>query len=123
MYLSNASNNLDLGTGSSFVLEVTGRLGSRQFSFSSGTTLASIATTINQYSDVTGIKATASTNTTGLKIYSDGWGKDEFVSVKVVKDGSIGTASNIGFYSLQSGDFNSASTTLTQAFTNQQRAE
>jgi flagellin len=118
VYLSNASNNLDLGTGSSFVLEVTGRLGSRQFSFSSGTTLASIATTINQYSDVTGIKATASTNNTGLKVFSDGWGKDEFVSVKVVKDGAIGTTSNIGFYSLQSGNFNAAATSLTQAFTN-----
>lgn len=98
MFLSVAATAINLSAGSSFVIEVGGSLGSREFTFTSGVTLAKMVSAINSFSDVTGIKA--STSGTGIKLTSDQYGNDEFVSVKIVDSGGIGTASNIGIYNL-----------------------
>jgi len=74
---------LDLNAASaSFTFEVRGSEGVKQFSYSSGTTLATIAAGINTFADVTGVSAVASGNYLELK--STGFGSDEFVSFKVV---------------------------------------
>jgi len=65
----------------SFVVEVAGKEGSREFSFASGTTVAQIATAINTFTDVTGVSAAASG--TGVVIKSTGYGSDEFVSFNI----------------------------------------
>ncbi len=65
-----------------FVIEIGGNKGSRELSFSSGTTLANAVTTINTFKDVTGVSATTS-GTTGIRLSSTEYGNDGFVSVKV----------------------------------------
>ncbi|MCA9279692.1 MAG: flagellin [Phycisphaeraceae bacterium] len=104
MFLSNGSANLDLGTGSTFVIEVAGSQGSREFSFSSGTSLADVAAAVNTFTDVTGVKATVSG--TGIKLVSEEYGSNEFVSVKVVDDGGIGSTG--GIFTMSSNNTNIA---------------
>ncbi|MBL4699817.1 MAG: flagellin, partial [Phycisphaeraceae bacterium] len=81
----------------SFVVEVAGKEGSREFSFASGTTVAQIATAINTFTDVTGVSAAASG--TGIVIKSTGYGSDEFVSFDVTtaagQSGDVMTLSTI----------------------------
>ena len=90
---------LDLASsGSEFVVEIGGVRGSRELSFSSGTSVSSIADAINSFSSVTGVKATVSG--TGVRLSSTNYGSDEFVSVRVTDDGGIGSASGIGVYNL-----------------------
>jgi flagellin len=98
---------LDLGTGSTLVFEVVGSKGSREFSFSSGTTLAKVVDAINTFKDVTGVTATASG--TGIKIISREYGLSEYVTVKVSDDGGISTGQR-GIYKLNGTNFNAAST-------------
>ena len=83
-----------------FVIEVSGSKGSRELSFASGTAKADIVAAINSFTDVTGVKAKVSG--TGVRLETVGYGKDEFVSVKVIDDGGI-TGSN-GIYQLDSGN-------------------
>lgn len=108
LFLSAGSTSLNLGTGSTFVIEVSGALGSRELSFASSTSLSDVANAINAFTDVTGVVAAASG--TGIKLYSDEFGSTQFVSVKVIDDGGIGTASNIGIYNLDSDNFGAANT-------------
>ncbi len=68
-----------------FTIEVAGSLGSREFSFASGTSLASAANSINTFKAVTGISAKSSGSIMLLK--SEGFGSKEFVSVDVVNQG------------------------------------
>jgi flagellin len=103
LYLSAGATSLDLGTGSSFVLEIAGAEGSRELTFTSSTTLANVADAINTFKEVTGVEASVSS--TGIKLTSTEFGDSEFVSVKVVDDGGIGNASNIGIYNLSSSNF------------------
>jgi len=103
-YLSFGGARLDLngslnGNTQSFVIEVAGAKGSRELSFSSGTSLAEIASAINSFRAVTGVRAEVS-GTTGIRLESTAFGTDEFVSVKVVDDGAIGAGSGIGIYNL-----------------------
>jgi flagellin len=114
LFLSAGGSALDLGTGSSFVIEIGGSLGSRQLTFSSGTSLTNIAAAMNTFKDVTGIEAAVSG--TGLKLYSTNFGSSEFVSVKVVHDGSIGSSNNVGIYNLQAADFSAANTSVASTF-------
>jgi flagellin len=72
---------------STFTIEVAGNEGSRELSFSSGTTLADIASTINSFTDVTGVTATASGN--DIKLVSTEFGSEQFVSLKVIDDGGV----------------------------------
>lgn len=100
--LSFGGANIDLGSaGETFVIEVAGSLGSRELSFSSGTTIDSIANAINTFTDVTGV--TASSDGAGrLDVKSDEFGSAEFVSLKVVDDGAI--AAGNGIYALSATD-------------------
>ncbi len=94
LFLSFGGTSLNLaGAGTDdpterFVIEVGGVDGSRELSFSSGTTLQQIVDTINTFTDVTGVSATLSgTGNTGIRLSSTSFGSAEFVSVKVVDDG------------------------------------
>ncbi len=79
---------LDFGdTNGTFVIEIAGAKGSRELSFASGTSVASVRDAINTFTDVTGV--TASAGGTGLYVLSDEVGADEFVSVKIVDDGGL----------------------------------
>ncbi len=108
LFLSFAAGSLDLGGGAEapgnrFVIEVGGPEGSRELSFSSGTTLAVIADTINTFTDVTGVSAAVSG--TGVRLDSVEFGSNEFVGVRVVDDaGAVGD----GLYRLQAQDNTSA---------------
>ncbi|HVZ93170.1 MAG TPA: flagellin [Phycisphaerales bacterium] len=88
--LSLGNNNIDLATqNSQFVIEIAGAKGSRELSFASGTTLNSIIAAINSFTDVTGVAATIS-GSTAIRLESDKFGSDQFVSVRVVNDGGVG---------------------------------
>jgi flagellin len=113
LFLSAGGTAIDLGTGSSMVLEVTGNKGSRELSFASGTSLATIAANINSFTDVTGVTATVSGN--GIKLASNEFGADQFVKVKVLDDGDI-AGSNVGIYNLQAADWGAADTSSSTAF-------
>ena len=77
---------------SRFTFEVAGALGSREFTFASGTTLDSVVDQINTFSTVTGVSAatynpTADRN--GILINSTETGSNQFVSIDVVDDGGV----------------------------------
>ena len=119
LYLSLGGGDLNLGgsTGtdgatSTFVVEIGGSLGAREFSFSSGTTVADIASTINTFSDITGVVASA--GATGVKLFSNEFGGDEFVNVKVVDDAQ---AQGGGIFGFEDDDFNSIDTGSPDTFT------
>jgi len=91
--------SLDLASAtSSFTFELGGALGTREFTFGSGTTVADIAASINTFTDVTGVSAVASGAYVELK--SDEFGSDEFVSFKITNlgglTGGVGTNSSTG---------------------------
>jgi len=75
-------------TGSATVgnvtVQVQGLLGAETFSFASGTSIASVATTINSFSTLTGISANVNTAGSALNINSQAFGSNAFVSVKPV---------------------------------------
>ncbi|MFG0293568.1 MAG: flagellin [Phycisphaerales bacterium JB065] len=100
---------------STYTIEIAGNEGSRELSFSSGTTLATIASTINSFTDVTGVVATASGN--DIKLVSSEYGSDQFVSLKVIDDGG---AAGTGVDNLDAGDTNAlaGSPTAFNALTN-----
>ncbi len=101
---------IDLGSaGETFKIEVTGNLGSRELSFASGTTLATINNTINSFSDVTGVASKVSG--TDVRLTSVNRGSDEFVSIKVIDDGAI--AVGAGVTALDTGNEAAASGTAT----------
>ncbi len=88
----NAGLFLSLGTVlnltsavSSFVFELGGAEGTREFSFGSGATIASIATQINTFKAVTGVSAVASGSYLELK--STAFGSDAFVSFNITNRG------------------------------------
>lgn len=110
VFLSTAGNLNLGGSGKSFTIEIAGALGSRELSFASGTTVSGIVKAINTFSDVTGVSAEASG--TGLRLESAEYGRNAFVSVKVVEDAGI-SGTGAGIYSLRTADFNTASTTGT----------
>lgn len=115
LFLStNGALNLG-GTNGSFSVEVAGAQGSRQFTFASGTTAASIVTAINSFKTVTGVSAKASG--TGLKLASTEFGSSQFVSVKTISAGGI-TGTGVGIYGLAATNFattTGSATTFTNA--------
>jgi flagellin len=77
-----AGGALDLSAAdATFVFDLAGSVGSREFSFASGTSLADIAETVNTFTDITGVSATASG--TGVVFKSTELGGSEFVSVEM----------------------------------------
>jgi flagellin len=63
-------------------IEVAGNTGTEQLSFSSGTTVSSIAAAINSVTTATGVSATVSG--ADLVVNSTSYGADQFVSLKTV---------------------------------------
>jgi flagellin len=117
-FLSFGGANLDLGSADDqFVLEISGREGSRELSFASGTALTDVADQINAFTDVTGVSATVSGN--GVRLDSTSVGSDEFVSVKVVDEGGLTAAvgGGVGIYNYDDDDTNTADTTINSQFT------
>ena len=74
-----------------FTFELAGANGTREFTFASGTAIASVTTAINQFTEVTGVSAVTSGNFVELK--SDEFGSDAFVTVEVKNSpaGLVGT--------------------------------
>jgi len=101
--------NLNGGVNSSFTIEITGNLGSRELSFASGTTVQNVIDAINTFTDVTGINANSVTGTSSIKLASEEYGSANFVSVRVVNDANI-QGTGVGIYRMQGTDFNTAST-------------
>jgi flagellin len=103
LFLSAGAAQLDLTNASStFVFEVAGAKGSREFTFASGTALSAVAAGINTFSSVTGVSAAVSG--TGISLKSVEYGSTQFVSVKISDDaGQAG-----GIYTLSSTDENVA---------------
>ena len=87
LFLDFGGGAIDFTAGSTFTLEVTGATGSRELSFTSGTTNAQIADTINSLTDVTGV--TASSTGSGVTLVSSNYGSNEFVSVKTGGDAGV----------------------------------
>jgi flagellin len=102
LWLSAGGTSLDLSSGTAqFVVEVTGSKGSRELTFASSITLANVAAAINTYTDVTGVKATASGN--GILLRSEDFGSAEFVNVKVLDDGNLSSGTN-GLFRMAASD-------------------
>jgi len=102
------------GSGKDFRVEIGGALGSRELSFSSGTSNADIAAAINTFKDVTGVEALTSATDNGIKLQSTGFGSDEFVSVKVIEDADIQGGG--GIFNLEAGNFNVAESSAASTF-------
>ncbi len=118
MYLSMGGTGLDLAAAnSSFPIEIAGSLGSRELTFTSGTTMTSIAAAINTFTDITGVQAAviASGTSNGIKLNSKEFGSSDFVSVKVVNDGGLSTT-NLGLYNCASQNFAALNTTRVTDF-------
>ena len=110
-YLSTgATLNLG-GSATPFSIEVGGAGGSRQFSFSSGTTIAAITTAINSFKSVTGVSARTS-GTGGIKLSSTDFGASQFVSVKTIAASGI-TGTGIGIFGLNAINFNATAGAVT----------
>ncbi len=98
--------NLNGGTNSAFTIEITGSLGSRELSFASGTSIANMVDAINTFSAVTGVTATAS-GTTGIRLASQQYGSNAFVSTRIVNNANI-QGTGLGVFQLTSDNFNTA---------------
>ncbi|MEM8737072.1 MAG: flagellin [Planctomycetota bacterium] len=102
---TNGGTTLDLSAAdATFRFDLAGSVGSREFSFASGTSVADIASTVNTFTDITGVSAVASGN--GVVFQSVELGSSEFVSVEI-RD----VAGQVGSVNLLSAtDTNTAST-------------
>jgi flagellin len=108
LYLSMGATNLALGHAqSSFTIEIGGAQGSRELTFANGTSNTAIAQAINSYTKITGVSAevVASGGSNGIKLASTEFGNSQFVSVKVVADGTM-AGSEVGVYKLTDNNFN-----------------
>jgi len=68
--------------GTTVTLEISGNSGTEQLSFASGTTVSSIATSINSVKNATGVSATVAGGT--LTVASTGFGAKQFVGVRAL---------------------------------------
>ncbi|TVQ65457.1 MAG: hypothetical protein EA379_00085 [Phycisphaerales bacterium] len=83
------------GADANFIFELGGVLGKRTLSFASGTTLSTIADTLNTLTEVTGVHGTLREGRIWLE--SPALGSDQFVSVRVIDDGG---AQGAGIYTV-----------------------
>ena len=110
LMLSFGAGSIDLGAGvndpnARFTLEISGPLGVREFSFTSGTSLRDVADTFNSFTEVLGLSATVSGR--AVRLDSIERNADAFVSVRVVDDGGI-AGNNIGIYRYEPTDGDTA---------------
>lgn len=118
LFVSAGAAALDLSAAdATFVFELGGSKGTREFSFGSGATVASIATQINTFKDVTGISAFASANVLELK--STEFGDDAYVSFNVTDNaglvGNVTGASATNTSVIENGGTVTAFTAVTAA--------
>jgi len=112
LFLSH-DGSLDLTNASdTFVIEVGGTKGSRQFSFASGATNAQITAAVNQFKSVTGVSAATSGD--GVVLKSTEYGSDQFVTFDIVN--RAGQTGNV--YTLSTIDENVADTGAATTFAN-----
>ena len=98
LFLSTGGTTIGATTaGETFTFDVAGADGSREFSFASGTSFTDIASTINTFTDITGVTASASGG--GVGLYSKDLGEANFVSVDIKND--AGVAGSVNFLSAQ----------------------
>ncbi|MBU6413818.1 MAG: flagellin [Planctomycetes bacterium] len=107
LVMSMGGTTLAIGTSESFVVEITGSKGSRQLSFANGTTANNIMSAINTYSDITGVEATTSGG--AIKVVSEEFGSSEFVNIKIIDDGGLGSSTG-GVYQMTSNAFGTTNT-------------
>lgn len=104
------------GKDSSFVIEVAGEAGSREFRFASGTSLVDIESAINSFTAVTGVRATLSG--TGLNLSSTAFGSEKFTTVRVIDSGDLNSAvAQAGIYDFEASDTNASLTSGQTLFT------
>ncbi len=113
-FLSFGATSIDTGVGSQFTIEVGGASGTRQLTFSSGTTLANIAAAINSFTSVTGTQA--ATSGTGIKLTSTEYGSAQYSSIKIVKAAGIASSGQEGIYDLNAANTNASQTTRRSTF-------
>ena len=96
LFMNFQRSQLDLNTGSAFVVELGTQLGSVQLSFGSGTSLDSIVQAINTEGTAIGLRADVERSAPftpfesfyqGIKVTSFDLGEDAIVSVRVIDDG------------------------------------
>ncbi len=110
LFLSAGAAALDLdGPDSQFTFDVGGALGSRQFTFASGTTLENVSQQVNTFRNVTGVSAVASGG--HLIFKATELGSDNFVSVRVTDDGGLDGA----LLNAQADDANAIDTATARA--------
>lgn len=86
LFMDFAGGVLDLaGPSRSFTIEVGGRNGTKELTFSSGTSAESIAQAINAFAKQTGVDARLSG--TGVRLESHATGSAELTSIRVLDDG------------------------------------
>ncbi|MEZ6193650.1 MAG: flagellin [Phycisphaerales bacterium] len=108
LVLSTGGGQLDLSaTTAKFQFELAGALGSREFTFASGTTVSSIAEAVNTFKSITGVSAIVSGDLISFK--STEFGSSQFVSISFSDIG--GQAGNI--VTTSSTDENVISSTAT----------
>ncbi len=91
LFIEIGSERIEGQTSSSFTLELSGALGTQEFSFPSGASLATIVSDINRFSEVTGVQAerVAFGSEIGVKVTSFDVGADAFARVRIIDDGGI----------------------------------
>lgn len=84
--LSASGFSSSLSSANNVTIEVRGRLGTETFTFTGGTTVSSIASTISSFKNLTGVSASLTNavggSATGISFSSTGYGSSEFVSVR-----------------------------------------
>lgn len=89
--LNLGSGAVTLSSGSTLSFNVTGALGTREVSFASGASVATVAATINTFTGTTGVRAAASGNF--VRLESTTFGSEGFVSVQQTGTGVVSAAS------------------------------
>ncbi len=87
LYLSTGGALNLTDADSRLTFELAGTLGSKEFSFASGTTQADIVATVNTFKSVTGVSA--ATQGTGVVFKTPDFGSAESVGIKIVSDGGL----------------------------------
>ncbi len=88
LYLDFDASFIDLDTGGVFEFEIGGNEGVKAFSMASGTAITNIVDAVNAFTPATGVRAILSGSPpSGILLASDGFGADEFVSVRVLQTG------------------------------------
>lgn len=122
LFLSMGAGTIDLGGAtSSFILEISGSLGSKTIQFSSSMSLVNIANAINAQAGDTGIQAMASA--TGIALRSASFGSNDFTSVRVLDDGGIEGPETLGIYAMLEDDTDTADRSTAVAFDSLQALE